>query len=114
MYFKNRFSELAKRLEDQEVKTAVLERIYKTAQKPVETLINSIDEQKSIINKLSERLGKPGKINSLYGREFKETNVSLPNLLQKGIEELNARLSKLESGVIVQKKELKRYFNRES
>ena len=35
--FKNRFSELAKRLEDQEVKTAVLERIYKTAQKPIET-----------------------------------------------------------------------------
>src|SRR3989304_5214988 len=52
--FKKRFSELAKRLEDQEVKTAVLERIYQTSQKPIETLISAIDEQKSGISKLAE------------------------------------------------------------
>ena len=60
--FKQRFSEMAKRLEDQEVKTAVLERIYRTSQKPVETLISSIDEQKSVINKLTEKLEKQEKV----------------------------------------------------
>jgi uncharacterized coiled-coil protein SlyX len=104
--FKQRFSEMAKRLEDQEVKTAVLERIYRTSQKPVETLISSIDEQKSVINKLSEKLVKQEKlILSMEESLKKQTSPAVSST--KGIEELNARLSKLESGVIVQKKELK-------
>ncbi|MFQ5685482.1 MAG: hypothetical protein ACE5GV_02360 [Candidatus Scalindua sp.] len=104
--FKKRFSKLAKRLEDQEVKTAVLERIYQTAQKPVETLISSIDEQKSVINKLAERLDKQGKlIVSMEDSLKKQTSPA--ESFTKGIEELNARLSKLESGVIVQRKGLK-------
>ncbi len=104
--FKQRFSEMAKRLEDQEVKTAVLERIYQTSQKPVETLISSIDEQKSVINKLSEKLVKQEKlILSMEESLKKQTSPAVSST--KGIEELNARLSKLESGVIVQKKELK-------
>ena len=52
--FKKRFSKLAKRIEDQEVKTAVLERMYETANKPLDTLMRAIDEQKSVINKLGE------------------------------------------------------------
>ncbi|OHC03112.1 MAG: hypothetical protein A3H23_09775 [Planctomycetes bacterium RIFCSPLOWO2_12_FULL_40_19] len=79
--FKKRFSEMAKRLEDQEVKTAVIERIYQTSQKPVETLINSIDEQKSVISKLAERLDKQEKL----------------IMSMEEVEELNVRLSKLES-----------------
>lgn len=104
--FKQRFSQMAKRLEDQEVKTAVLERIYKTAQKPVETLLNSIDEQKSIINKLAEKLEKQEKLILSMEESLKE-QTSPAESAAKGIEELNARLSRLESGVIVQKKELK-------
>ena len=104
--FKQRFSEMAKRLEDQEVKTAVLERIYKTAQKPVETLVNSIDEQKSIINKLAKKLAEQEKLILSMGESLKEQTLPAESPA-KGIEELNARLSKLESGVIVQKKELK-------
>lgn len=102
--FKKRFSELAKKLEDQEVKTAVLERIYQTAQKPVETLINSIDEQKSVINKIAERLDKQEKL-IMSMEEGSKKQTSSAESFTKGVEELNARLSKLESGVIVQKSE---------
>jgi len=104
--FKQRFSEMAKRLEDQEVKTAVLERIYKTTQKPVETLISSIDEQKSVINKLTEKIAKQEKL-ILSMEESLKKQTSPAASSAKDIEALNARLSKLESGVIVQKKELK-------
>ncbi len=104
--FKNRFSELAKSLEDQEVKTAVLERIYRTSQKPVETLINSIDEQKSVINKLAERLEKQEKLILSMGESLTKQTVPAESFTE-GIEKLNARLSKLESGVIVQRKGLK-------
>ena len=102
--FKKRFSQLAKRLEDQEVKTAVLERIYRIAQKPVETLLNSIDEQKSIINKLAERLVKQEEL-ILSMEESLKKQTSPDESLTEGIEELNARLSRLESGVIVRKAE---------
>jgi uncharacterized coiled-coil protein SlyX len=104
--FKQRFSEMAKRLEDQEVKTAVLERIYRTTQKPVETLISSIDEQKSVINKLTEKLEKQEKV-ILSMEESLKRQTSPAESSTKDIEELNARLSKLESGVIVQKEESK-------
>ncbi len=102
--FKNRFSQLAKRLEDQEVKTSVLERIYQTTQKPVETLLSSMDEQKSVINKLAERLAEQEKL-ILSMEESLKKQTSPVESSTKGIEELNARLSKLESGVIVQKTE---------
>jgi hypothetical protein len=107
--FKQRFSKMAKRLEDQEVKTAVLERIYKTAQNPVETLVNSIDEQKSIINKLAERLAEQEELIVSMGESLKK-QTSPAESSTKSIEELNARLSKLESGVIVQKTEEKKEF----
>ncbi len=108
--FKQRFSEMAKRLEDQEVKTAVLERIYKTTQKPVETLISSIDEQKSVINKLAERLAEQEKLIVSMGESLKK-QTSPAESSTKEIEELNARLSKLESGVIVQRVEREEEYN---
>ena len=111
--FKSRFSELAKKLEDQGIKTAVLERIYETTQKPVETLINSMDEQKSVINKLAERLDKQEKL-ILSMEESLKKQTSPAESFTEGIEELNARLSKLESGVIVQKTEEKKEFERNS
>jgi uncharacterized coiled-coil protein SlyX len=104
--FKKRFSEMAKRLEDQEVKTSVLERIYQTAQKPLETLMQSIDEQKEVINKLAERLDRQEKTFTAIEEDLK--NRATPDESFVGsMEELNARLSKLESGVIVQKIEEK-------
>jgi len=108
--FKNRFSELAKRLEDQEVKTAVLERIYQTAQKPLDTLIKGMDEQKDIIDKLAEKLDRQEKL-ILAMEESLEKQTSPAESSVKGIEELNTRLSRLESGVVVQKTEEKKAFD---
>jgi uncharacterized coiled-coil protein SlyX len=99
--FKKRFSKLANRIEDQEVKTAVLERMYKTANKPLDTLMQAIDEQKSVISKLGDKLAKQeGLILSM--KESLQRQTSPEESLVNGIEELNARLSKIESGVLVQ------------
>jgi len=102
--FKKRFSKLAKRVEDQEVKTAVLERIYKTAQKPVETVMQAVDEQKEIVNKLTKRLAEQQKT-LLTIKEGLKNQTTPTETLVKSIEELNSRLSNLESGVVVRKTE---------
>ncbi len=99
--FKKRFSKLANRIEDQEVKTAVLERMYKTANKPLDTLMQAIDEQKSVINKLGDKLTKQEEL-ILSMKESLQKQTSPDESLISGIEELNSRLSKLESGVLVQ------------
>jgi uncharacterized coiled-coil protein SlyX len=99
--FKKRFSKLANRIEDQEVKTAVLERMYKTANKPLDTLMQAIDEQKSVINKLGEKLGNQEQI-ILSMKESLQKQISPDESYAKGIEELNTRLRELESGVLVQ------------
>ncbi len=117
--FKRRFSEMAKRLEDQEVKTAVLGKIYDTAQKPLETLMQAIDEQKEVINNMAKRLDEQEKTLLAIERGFKqilptespakgaEAAVQAFRQKQKEIEEINARLSRLESGTIVLKTEEK-------
>ncbi|MBC8548797.1 MAG: hypothetical protein H8D23_04025 [Candidatus Brocadiales bacterium] len=99
--FKKRFSKLANRIEDQEVKTAVLERMYKTANKPLETLMQAIDGQKSVINKLGDKLAKQEEL-ILSMKDSLQKQTSPDESLVTGIEELNARLSKIESGVLVQ------------
>jgi uncharacterized coiled-coil protein SlyX len=99
--FKKRFSKLANRIEDQEIKTSVLERMYKTANKPLETLMQAIDEQKSVINKLGDKLVKQEEL-ILSMKESLQKQTSPDESLVSGIEELNSRLSKLESGVLVQ------------
>jgi hypothetical protein len=102
--FKKRFSEMAKRLEDQQVKTAVLEKIYQTAQKPLETVMQAVDEQKEVVNKLTQRLAEQQKT-LLAIKEGLKNQTTPTETLVKGIEELNARLSNLESGVVVRKAE---------
>jgi len=99
--FKKRFAKLANRIEDQEVKTSVLERMYKTANKPLDTLMQAIDEQKSVINKLGDKLTKQEEL-ILSMKESLQKQTSPDESLVSGIEELNSRLSKLESGVLVQ------------
>ena len=99
--FKKRFSELANRIEDQEVKTAVLERMYKTANKPLDTLMQALDEQKDVITKLGNKLEKQEEL-IMSMKESLQKQSSPDKSLVSGIEELNSRLSKLESGVLVQ------------
>ncbi|MCR4345109.1 MAG: hypothetical protein NUV44_10155 [Candidatus Scalindua sp.] len=99
--FKKRFSELANRIEDEEVKTAVLERMYKTANKPLDTLMQAIDEQKGVINNLGDKLAKQEEL-ILTMKESLQKQASPDESLVTGIEELNARLSKIESGALVQ------------
>ena len=99
--FKKRFSKLANRMEDQEVKTAVLERMYKTANKPLDTLMQALDEQKSVISKLGNKLEKQEEL-ILSMKESLQKQSSPDESLVSGIEELYSRLSKLESGVLVQ------------
>ena len=105
--FKNRFSEMAKRLEDQEVKTTVLEKIYKASQNPVETMMQAIDEQKKVISALMEKLDKQEKTILTIEESFKKQ--TLPDeSLAKSIDSLNARISNLESGAVVVKKGAKK------
>ena len=99
--FKKRFSKLANRMEDQEVKTAVLERMYKTANKPLDTLMQALDEQKSVITKLGNKLEKQEEL-ILSMKESLRKQSSPDKSLVSGIEELYSRLSKLEKGVLVQ------------
>ncbi len=99
--FKKRFSKLANRIEDQEVKTAVLERMYEASNKPLDTLMKAIDEQKNVINKLGDKLKTQEEL-ILSMKESLQKQTSPDESLVSGIEELNARLSKLESGVLVQ------------
>ncbi|MCP4252257.1 MAG: hypothetical protein GY775_02405 [Candidatus Scalindua sp.] len=99
--FKKRFSKLANRIEDQEVKTAVLERMYKTANKPLDTLMQALDEQKSVIAKLGNKLEKQEE-HILSMKESLQKQSSPDESLVSGIEELKSRLSELESGVLVQ------------
>ncbi len=99
--FKKRFATLSKKLEDQEVKTAVLERMYKTANKPLDTLMQAIDEQKRVIDKLGDKLGDQEQI-ILSMKETLQKQASPDEIFAKSIDDLTARLNKLESGVLVQ------------
>ncbi|MFQ5963348.1 MAG: FxLYD domain-containing protein [Candidatus Scalinduaceae bacterium] len=103
--FKKRFSKMAKRLEDQEVKTAVLEKIYATAQKPLETMIVAMDEQREVINNLANRLDEQEKMLLAIEEGFKKQAATPLESLAKDIEGLNTRIANLESGTIVQRKE---------
>lgn len=99
--FKNRFSDMAKKVEDLEVKTAVLERIYQTSQKPVETLMKAIDEQKATIDLLSERLNSHDKTFLSIKENLSKKTVPHESIT-KTMDELNSRLAKIEkSGIVV-------------
>jgi hypothetical protein len=63
--------------------------------------MQAIDKQKSTINKLGDKLEKQEEL-ILSMKESLQKQTSPDESLVSGIEELNARLSKLESGVLVQ------------
>jgi uncharacterized coiled-coil protein SlyX len=96
--FKRRFAKLDNRVEDQEVKTAVLEKMYKAANQPLETLMQTLDEQKALIGRLEEKLSKQDTlISSMQDNLEKQTSLAE----SYGIEELRTRVGKLESGALV-------------
>ena len=97
--FKERFAEMAKKLEDQEVKVAVLEKIYATAQNPVETLLREMDKQKESINALAEKVDTQDKSLLVITEDFKKSKTP-SETLEKRIKELQTRLSGLESGTV--------------
>ncbi len=94
--FKKRFAKLDNRVEDQEVKTAVLEKMYKTANQPLDTLMQTLDEQNRIIERLEGKLKtQETLITSMQGNL--ERQASLAATL--GIEDIITRISNLESGI---------------
>ena len=93
-----RSAEIANRLENLEVKVAVIEKIYRVSQKPLETLMKVIDEQTAVINSIKERLEKQDKMLSDIRRGspdrlHKENQKKKRNLQVSGIEEKTATLS---------------------
>ncbi len=96
--FKKRFAKLDNRVEDQEVKTAVLEKMYKTANKPLDTLMQTLDEQKRMIDGLEGKLKTQETLISSM-RDNLEKQTSLTESF--GIEDLKTRVGKLESGTLL-------------
>ena len=75
--FKKRFAKLDNRVEDQEVKTAVLEKMYKTANQPLDTLMQTLDEQKSLIESLEEKVEQQDTlISSMQDNLEKQTSLT--------------------------------------
>ncbi|MDR4504985.1 MAG: hypothetical protein MRK01_09380 [Candidatus Scalindua sp.] len=99
---KKRFSEMVKRLEDQEVKVSVLERVYEATQNPVETMLREMDKQKVIISALTEKMATQDKSLLVIMDDFKKGTSSSEDLGKK-IEKLNKRLAELESGAVIVK-----------
>ncbi len=95
--FKKRFAKLDNRVEDQEVKTAVLEKMYKTANQPLGTLTETLDLQRKMIEKLEGKLNTQETLISSM-RDNLERQTSLVATL--GIADLDSRISELESGVL--------------
>jgi len=105
--FKKRFSGMAKKVEDLEVKTAVLEKIYKTSQEPLENLMQAIDEQNVLITSLAGRLDADEKSFVAMIEDLKKQAMPSESF-NKRIEELNDRIADLESGTLVVKTDEKK------
>ncbi len=102
--FKQRFAEMAKRVEDQEVKVSVLEKVYATAQNPVETVMRDLDQQREIINALSDKVETQDKSLLVITEGFKKRKAPSEDL-EKKMKELNKRLADLESGAVIRKRD---------
>ncbi|GJQ58849.1 MAG: hypothetical protein D8M57_01865 [Candidatus Scalindua sp. AMX11] len=102
--FKQRFAEMAKGIEDQAVKVAVLEKVYATAQNPVETVIRELNQQKEIINALTDKVEAQDKSLVAITENVKKRKNS-SNDLEKKMKEVHTRLDDLETGAVVVKRE---------
>ncbi|MFN3531041.1 MAG: hypothetical protein ACK41Q_00780 [Candidatus Brocadia sp.] len=100
---KKLLSDLSKRVEDQEVKTAVLEKRYQEAQRPLEPIKKAIED----LNKLmTDKLGEQEKRIATAEESLKTRVASLDSTLKtfdgqlKTISDLDMRMKKLEKGVV--------------
>ncbi len=100
---KKLLSDLAKRVEDQEVKTAVLEKRYQEAQRPLEPIKKAIED----LNKLvTVKFGEQEKRIATAEDSFKTRAASLDSVIKnfeeqlKTVPDLEMRMQKLEKGGI--------------
>lgn len=100
---KKLLSDLTKRVEDQEVKTAVLEKRYQEAQRPLEPIKKAIDD----LNKLvTDKMGEQEKRIATVEDGFKTRVASLDSALKnfegqlKTVSNVEMRVKKLEKGGI--------------
>ncbi len=98
---KKLLSDLTKRVEDQEVKTAVLEKRYQEAQRPLEPIKKAIEDlNKSVTDKLGEQEKRIVTVED----GFKTRAASLDSALKtfegqlKSVSDVEMRLKKLEKG----------------
>ncbi|NUO07453.1 MAG: hypothetical protein HUU08_02055 [Candidatus Brocadia sp.] len=98
---KKLLSDLTKRVEDQEIKSAVLEKRYQEAQRPLEPIKKAIDE----LNKLmTDKLGEQEKRIAIAEEHIKTRVVAFESSLKnfegqmKTISDLDMRMKKLEKG----------------
>ena len=91
-----RFSEIVKKLEDLEVKTDVIEKIYHVSQKPLETLMKVIDEQRAVIIKMDKKLEKQGKMILALGKNSKN-QITSNDTKAEVVKESNDRIAEKDS-----------------
>ncbi|MCF6155258.1 MAG: hypothetical protein E3K36_08390 [Candidatus Brocadia sp.] len=96
---KKLLSDLSKRVEDQEVKTAVLEKRYQEAQRPLEPIKKAIDDLSKLV---TEKLGDQEKRIATVEESFKTRVASLDSSVKtfegqlKTISDLETRIKKVE------------------
>lgn len=101
---KKLLSDLTKRVEDQEIKTAVLEKRYQEAQRPLEPIKKAIED----LNKLvTDKLGEQEKKISAFENSLKTRMSSIDATMKsfegqsKIISDFEMRLKKIEKGGVV-------------
>lgn len=100
---KKLLSDLAKRVEDQEVKTAVLEKRYQEAQRPLEPIKKAIEDLNRLV---TNKLGEQEKKIETIEEGLKTRAASLDSTVKafegqlKTISDLDARIKKMEKGVV--------------
>lgn len=101
---KKLLSDLTKRVEDQEIKTAVLEKRYQEAQRPLEPIKKAIED----LNKLvTDKLGEQEKKITTFENSLKTRMSSIDATMKsfegqsKIVSDLEMRLKKIEKGGVV-------------
>ncbi|MDN3510237.1 MAG: hypothetical protein NG784_02875 [Candidatus Jettenia sp.] len=92
---KKLLSDLTKRVEDQEVKTAVLEKRYQEAQRPLEPIKKAIDDLSRLV---TEKLGEQEKKVAAVEESMKTRVQSFEDQM-KTLGDLQKQVKKLEKGV---------------
>ncbi|MBE7445397.1 MAG: hypothetical protein HS132_09185 [Planctomycetia bacterium] len=100
---KKLLSDLTKRVEDQEVKTAVLEKRYQEAQRPLDPIKKAIEDLNKIVK---DKLGEQEKRIATVEDSFKTRVASLDSAAKifegqsKAVSDMEMRMEKLEKGGI--------------